>query len=127
MSLKVKDLVKCHAGAPSPVLKGVSFELETGSLAAILGSSGAGKTTLLRCLVGLEPFDSGEIDVDGCVVHGATGPAASRALLAERAKLRSTVGLVFLSFELFPHLRVLDNLTLAPMKVRGLDRKAGPR
>jgi ABC-type polar amino acid transport system ATPase subunit len=124
VSLSVKDLVKCHAGAPAPVLKGVSFELESGSLAAILGSSGAGKTTLLRCLVGLEAFDSGEIDVAGSVVHGATGPDAQSRLAAERAKLRSTVGLVFQSFELFPHLRVIDNLTLAPMKVRGLDRKA---
>jgi ABC-type polar amino acid transport system ATPase subunit len=119
--IRVKGLVKRHPGAAAPVLKGVDFVLETGTLAAVLGTSGAGKTTLLRCLVGLETFDSGEIEIDGVTVRGTDG-SDERARLAARAQLRSRVGLVFQSFELFPHLRVLDNLTLAPMHVKGLGR-----
>jgi ABC-type polar amino acid transport system ATPase subunit len=119
--IRVKSLIKKHAGASAPVLKGVDFELQPGTLAAILGSSGAGKTTLLRCLVGLETFDSGEIEIDGITVRGTDG-SDERARLAARAQLRSKVGLVFQSFELFPHLRVLENLTLAPIQVRGLGR-----
>jgi ABC-type polar amino acid transport system ATPase subunit len=103
------------------VLKGVDFELKSGTLAAVLGSSGAGKTTLLRCLVGLETFDAGEIDIDGVIVRGDGSDEKARALA--RAQLRSRVGLVFQSFELFPHLRVLDNLTLAPVQVRGVKRR----
>ena len=119
--IRVKSLIKKHAGASAPVLKGVDFELQPGTLAAVLGSSGAGKTTLLRCLVGLETFDSGEIEIDGVTVRGTDG-SDERARLAARAQLRSKVGLVFQSFELFPHLRVLENLTLAPIQVRGLAR-----
>ncbi len=119
--IRVKDLVKTHPGAAAPVLKGVSFELGKGALAAVLGGSGAGKTTLLRCLVGLESFEGGEIDIDGSVILG-TEAAGEKARALQRQSLRSKVGLVFQSFELFPHLRVLDNLTLAPMKVKGKSR-----
>jgi ABC-type polar amino acid transport system ATPase subunit len=83
--IKITKLVKKHAGAPAPVLKGVDFSLETGCLAAILGSSGAGKTTLLRCLVGLESFDSGSIEIDGVVVRGTDG-ADEKARHRERAR-----------------------------------------
>jgi glutamine transport system ATP-binding protein len=94
------------------VLEDVSFELPRGATAAILGPSGGGKSTLLRCLVGLEPFDSGTIRVDDAEV-GAGRNAAG---------LRGRVGLVFQGFELFTNLTVLGNCTLAPEKVRGLSR-----
>jgi ABC-type polar amino acid transport system ATPase subunit len=119
--IRVKNLVKKYAGAAAPVLKGVDFELKPGTLAAFLGGSGAGKTTLLRCLVGLEAFESGEIEIDGVTVKGTEG-SDEKTRLAARAQLRSKVGLVFQSFELFPHLRVLDNLTLAPIRVKGVSR-----
>ena len=112
MSIKVIDLHKLHPGAPAPALSGLSLEIPSGSVASVLGKSGSGKTTLLRCLVGLDPFDRGTIEIDGVT---ATGGAGYRSLLGR-------VGLVFQSFELFPHLSVLDNLTLAPIKVRGEPR-----
>jgi ABC-type polar amino acid transport system ATPase subunit len=118
MSLKVKDLWRTHVGAAQPTLKGLSFELEAGTLAAVLGASGAGKSTLLRCVVGLEPFDRGTLDIDGVVVKGTSEcSAAERAKMLAAARLK--LGLVFQSFELFPHLTALQNCTLAPVQVRG--------
>ncbi|WP_375770109.1 amino acid ABC transporter ATP-binding protein [Archangium gephyra] len=87
--IRVEDVRKRFAGAASATLDGVSFTLETGRLAAILGPSGSGKSTLLRCIVGLERPDAGSIHLGG------------------------QAGLVFQSFELFPHLTVLGNCTLA--------------
>jgi ABC-type polar amino acid transport system ATPase subunit len=123
MSLKVKDLWRTHVGAAQPTLKGLSFELEAGTLAAVLGASGAGKSTLLRCVVGLEPFDRGTLDIDGVVVKGTSECSASeRAKMLAAARLK--LGLVFQSFELFPHLTALQNCTLAPMQVRGTSESA---
>ncbi len=99
-AVRVVDVWKTHKGASTPVLRGVSFEVEAGSIAAVTGKSGAGKTTLLRVLSGLDPFDRGSVDVGG-------GP------------LLGHVGLVFQSLELFPHLTVLENLLLAPVRVHG--------
>jgi ABC-type polar amino acid transport system ATPase subunit len=87
--IRVEEVRKRFPGATTATLEGVSFTLETGRLAAILGPSGSGKSTLLRCIVGLERPDSGTIHLGG---HA---------------------GLVFQSFELFPHLTTLDNCTLA--------------
>jgi len=96
--IKVEALRKKYSGAD--VLCGVDLEVRAGGLAAVLGLSGAGKSTLLRCLVGLERYDSGSITING------------------GDSLRGQVGLVFQQFELFPHLTVLENCILAPMKVR---------
>lgn len=104
-AILVRDLVKHHKGAAAPTLKSVSFSVEKGAIAAILGKSGAGKSTLLRCLCGLDAFDGGTIDVAGVHVAGGTSPLA----------LRGKVGMVFQSLELFPHLNVLENLLLAPI------------
>jgi ABC-type polar amino acid transport system ATPase subunit len=109
VSIRVVDLEKKHPGAPAPSLAGLSMEVPTGSVASVLGRSGAGKTTLLRCLSGLDPFDRGAVEIAGVVV-GPTGDGVSSLL--------GRVGLVFQAFELFPHLSVLDNCTLAPQKVR---------
>ena len=119
--IAVADLEK-HYGA-TPVLRGVSFEVAEGRLAAIVGKSGAGKTTLLRCLIGLETFDRGSIRVGDVEVPSAMESTRHGRAAAARA-LRGRIGLVFQSFELFPHLTVLANCTLAPMRVGGLTADA---
>jgi len=113
VSIRVVDLWKTHPGAAAPTLQGLSFEAAQGALVVVLGRSGAGKTTLLRCLSGLDPFERGVIDVAG--VH-AVGGRPSTAL-------RGKVGLVFQTLELFPHLSVLDNCVLAPIRVLGMARR----
>ncbi len=122
MSVRVQQLRKQHAGAPAPALRSISFSIEAGQCAAILGRSGAGKSTLLRCLVGLDPFDGGIIEIEGVSIDaerlGPRRPDWEEALRG----LRGRIGLVFQSFELFPHLSVLDNCTLAPMRVQGVNR-----
>jgi len=115
MSIRVIDLEKRHPGSGAPALRGLSLHVPAGKVASVLGKSGAGKTTLLRCLVGLDPFDGGSIEIDGTTVEAGPQPRA-RGMLGR-------VGLVFQSFELFPHLSVLDNCTLAPMRARGKTRE----
>ena len=92
-------------------LDGVSLTIETGEVVAIIGRSGSGKTTLLRCINGLEVPDSGEILFDGCRVE------RSRAGLQA---LRREIGIVFQSFNLFPHLTVERNITLALTIAKGV-------
>lgn len=112
MSIKVIELEKRHPGSGAPALAGLSLEVPQGKVAAVLGRSGAGKTTLLRCLVGLDGFDKGAIEIAGARVE--SHDVATRLI--------GQVGLVFQSFELFPHLTVLENCTLAPQRVKGLVR-----
>ena len=95
------------------VLKDISLSVAPGEKIVICGPSGSGKSTLIRCVNGLETFDSGRIVVEG-------EPLTSD--LRQLAKVRSEVGMVFQSFNLFPHLTVLDNLVLAPHWVRKLPR-----
>jgi len=97
------------------VLKDVNTHFNAGEVTVILGASGSGKSTLLRMLNRLETHDSGRIVVDGIEVNDD---------LAELDKLRAEVGMVFQQFNLFPHLSVLDNVTLAPRRVRKLSRAA---
>jgi polar amino acid transport system ATP-binding protein len=92
-------------------LDGVSLTIETGEVVAIIGRSGSGKTTLLRCINGLEVPDSGDVLFDGCLME------RSRAGL--RA-LRREIGIVFQSFNLFPHLTVERNITLGLTEAKGL-------
>lgn len=93
------------------VLKGVSFAIPKGQVVAIIGKSGSGKSTALRCIDRLEVIDSGTISVCGHAVHDPR--------LDLRA-LRKDVGIVFQSYNLFPHLTVEQNITLAPKAVKGL-------
>lgn len=104
--IRVRGLTLSRGGRA--VLSGVELEVARGELALVIGPSGGGKTTLLRCIVGLEPFDGGAVEVGAEVL----GPGAHDARSLERA--RRAAGLVFQSLHLFPHLSVLDNLTLAP-------------
>jgi ABC-type polar amino acid transport system ATPase subunit len=92
-------------------LRNVTFHVEAGERVVICGPSGSGKSTLIRCVNGLEQHQSGDIHVAGQVV--SDDPRVLRAV-------RSRVGMVFQDFNLFPHLTVLQNCTLAPMRVRGL-------
>jgi polar amino acid transport system ATP-binding protein len=94
-------------------LRGVNLDVERGDVVVILGPSGSGKSTLLRCINHLEVCDAGTITVDGIVLKSARDINA----------VRREVGMVFQSFNLFPHLTVVDNLTLAQRVVRG----RGPR
>ena len=97
------------------VLKDISTEVRVGEVVVICGPSGSGKSTLLRCINQLEEIQSGSIVVDGISV-GRPGNSSLR-------RLRTEVGFVFQQFNLYPHLNVLKNITLAPMNVRGLSRK----
>ena len=121
MTLKVTGLLRHHAGNAEPTLKGLSFDLPGGTLTALLGRSGAGKSTVLRCVMGLEPFESGTIEIDGIIVRG-TKDVSPEERQRQLLEARTRLGLVFQSFELFPHLSALDNCTLAPMKTKGLTR-----
>ncbi len=91
------------------VLRGIDLEVERGQVVVVLGPSGSGKSTLCRTINRLEPIDSGTIQVDGVEL-----PAEGKAL----AGLRADVGMVFQSFNLFAHTTILENVTLAPLKVR---------
>lgn len=106
------------------VLSGISLEVEKGQVVALIGPSGSGKSTFLRCLNRLERIDSGEIWLDSdwvCRMENA------RLVYAPEDRLRAVtlrMGMVFQNFNLFPHMSVLDNLILAPMRVKGLSRRA---
>ena len=100
---------------PLHVLNDVSFRVDPGEVVVICGPSGSGKSTLLRCINRLERIDRGEIVVNDVRVDDAT---------RDIAKVRAEIGMVFQQFNLYPHLRVLENLVLAPMKVRGMSRDA---
>jgi polar amino acid transport system ATP-binding protein len=97
------------------VLNDVSLDIEAGEIIAIIGRSGSGKSTLLRCINGLEPVQAGTIDVDGVRVND---PAT------DLRKLRQQVGIVFQSYNLFPHLSVARNITLAPTVVKKMPEEA---
>ena len=95
------------------VLDGVSLEVSRGQVVALMGASGSGKTTTLRAMAGLEPFEGGEVDVDGVVLAaGAPVPATVR-------RLRTKVGMVFQFHCLFEHLTAMQNVCLAQVHVHG--------
>jgi glutamate transport system ATP-binding protein len=106
-----------HFGALH-VLRDVSLQIDVGEVVVVIGPSGSGKSTLARCINRLEPIDSGTITIDGQPL-----PAEGRAL----ARMRSDVGMVFQSFNLFSHRTVLDNVMLGPIKVRGLGRSTAEK
>ena len=95
------------------VLRGVDMSVQEHQVVCLIGPSGCGKSTLLRCINGLEPIQGGEIKLEGDRVSGP-GVDVNR--------LRREVGIVFQSFNLFPHMSVMENVTLSPMKVLGFSR-----
>ena len=94
------------------VLKGVSTEIDAGEVVVIIGPSGSGKSTVLRCMNYLEEPTQGDVIVDGKNLN----------VKENINNLRAEVGMVFQRFNLFPHMTVLDNITLAPQKIRGLSK-----
>jgi ABC-type polar amino acid transport system ATPase subunit len=110
----------CKSFGPLRVLRDVSLAIPRGAAVAIVGPSGSGKTTLLRCMNLLEEFEAGEMLLDGAPI--GYGPAPRRRRLPEReiARARARIGMVFQSFDLFPHMSVLRNVTVAPVRIRGL-------
>ena len=108
--ISVRNLKKSFGSVE--VLKGVNLDIAEKEVVVIIGPSGSGKSTLLRCINYLEQPTSGEIVVDGMKL-GET----------DINKVRAEVGMVFQRFNLFPHMTVMDNITLAPMKVRGVSKE----
>ncbi len=103
--LQVKNLVKEYG--ETRILDGVNLDIAQGEVVVVVGPSGCGKSTLLRCINALEPIQGGQVLLEGKVV--------GKDHLEE---LRQKIGMVFQSYDLFPHLRVLDNITIAPIKVQ---------
>lgn len=110
--LRVADVHKSFG--PKVVLQGVDLEVPPHGVVCLIGPSGCGKSTLLRCINLLEPIDAGLIELDGERISGKGVNANS---------VRRRVGIVFQSFNLFPHLTVLDNVTLGPRRVRKVPRR----
>lgn len=110
--IEIKGLSKWYGSFQ--VLKDIDLTVRAGEKVVVCGPSGSGKSTLIRCINQLERHQAGRIVVDG--VELGADPAAL-------AQVRSEVGMVFQSFNLFPHLTVLQNLMLAPMRVRGMTRE----
>lgn len=105
--LTVEHLIKAYG--ETPVLDDISFAVKPGEVIVVVGPSGCGKSTLLRCLNGLEPVQAGRVKLGSeTVAYGGKNLAA----------LRQRIGMVFQSYELFPHMTVLDNVLLAPTKVQ---------
>ncbi|MBI5365892.1 MAG: amino acid ABC transporter ATP-binding protein [Planctomycetes bacterium] len=115
--VKVEGVVKSFGD--NRILKGASLEVEPRELTVIVGPSGCGKTTLLRCLNGLESFDAGKITVAGITLEMKAGNGRRTAEVAAAVhELRLRAGMVFQSFNLFPHLTVIQNLLLGPRIVQ---------
>jgi len=110
--LAVENVHKAYG--TNPVLRGISLNVDAHEVVVLVGASGSGKSTLLRCVNGLESIDAGNILLDGSVEISAPD--------ADLDSVRERIGIVFQSFNLFPHLSVLDNITLAPRKVLGRPR-----
>ena len=110
--LEIHDVHKSFG--PNKVLKGVSLNVERHEVVCLIGASGSGKSTLLRCVNALEDISAGEIRIDGDTVSGAG---------VDLNKLRRDVGIVFQSYNLFPHMSVLENITLAPCRIDRLPKK----
>jgi polar amino acid transport system ATP-binding protein len=119
--VSIRDVRKSYAGVP--VLRGVSLDVPSGGVTCVIGPSGSGKTTLLRCVNHLEKIDAGQILVAGDLIgyrrHGdRLYELRDRAV----ARQRTSLGMVFQGFDLFPHLTALENITLAPVTVLGRSR-----
>lgn len=110
--LHIKNLSKCYGD--TKVLKNINISVKKGEVVVIIGPSGCGKSMLLRCLNGLEEIQEGEVLLDDQVVN----PNKKNL-----SKNREKIGMVFQSYDLFPHLTILQNVTLAPIKVKKRNRR----
>ena len=110
VAIRATDLVKSYSQGVR-ALDGVTLEVNSGEVLVVMGPSGSGKSTLIRTFNGLESLDGGALDVLGVALDATHGERQVRAI-------RKRVGMVFQQFNLFPHLSILDNITLAPIKVQ---------
>jgi glutamate transport system ATP-binding protein len=101
----------CKSFGDNLVLDGIDLRIDRGEAIVVAGPSGSGKSTMLRCINGLEPIDAGSIRFDGRPIDGVG---------REIYGIRAQIGMVFQQFNLFPHMTVLDNITLAPLHVKAL-------
>jgi len=115
-AVEATDLFRIYPSdeGAAAALQGLSLDIEEGELVVVFGPSGSGKSTLLRCVNGLEPIDGGSIRMEGVKISGQR---------QDPRRLSTIVGMVFQQFNLFPHITVLQNLILAPLKVRRLPRQ----
>ena len=111
--IRIHNLTKSFGD--NQVLKGISTEIADGEVVVVIGPSGSGKSTFLRCLNRLEEADGGEIIFEGVDINDKK---------TEIEKIREDMGMVFQSFNLFPHKTVMENITMAPVLVKGMDQKA---
>jgi len=111
--IEIRNISKSYDGVP--VLKHLSMSVEAHEVVSLIGPSGSGKSTLLRCINGLEAIDDGEIRINGDRI---TGPGV------DVNALRRDIGIVFQGYNLFPHMTVLENVTLAPIQVLKLAKRA---
>lgn len=110
--VEIKEVVKRYGTVP--VLNGLSLNIDEHQVVCLIGPSGCGKSTLLRCINCLETIQEGEIHLHGDRI---TGPGVDLDML------RREIGIVFQGYNLFPHMSVIENITLGPLKVLGMDRK----
>lgn len=111
--IEIKDVRKSYG--KMPVLKGINLSVAAHEVICLIGASGSGKSTLLRCMNGLETINEGQIVLDGDIVTGDG---------VDLVHLRRRVGMIFQAFNLFPHLTVLENVTLAPVTSKKMSRAA---
>ena len=109
--LKIENLTKEYEG--QKILDEINLEVKKGDVLVVVGPSGCGKSTLLRCINALEPIQGGTIKLQGMDIRKGSKNITT---------LRQKIGMVFQSYELFPHLTVIDNITLAPVKVQKRDK-----
>lgn len=115
--LEIQNVFKNYDGK-NAVLEGVSLSLNKGEVIVLIGPSGCGKSTLLRCINGLEEIQGGTVRLDGETIDYRK---------KDLTWLRQRIGMVFQSYELFPHMSIIENIILAPMKVMGTDRKSAAK
>ena len=116
VAIRATDLVKSYSHGVR-ALDGVTLEVSSGEVLVVMGPSGSGKSTLIRTFNGLETLDGGVLDVLGVPLDATHGERQVR-------EIRKRVGMVFQQFNLFPHLSILDNITLAPIKVQQRSKAA---
>jgi ABC-type polar amino acid transport system ATPase subunit len=122
MPMVLADRVSKNFGA-NRVLRGISLEVNPGEVLCIVGPSGSGKSTFLRCINHLERVDAGRLSVDGQLVgYRQKGDKLYELKLKEAALQRQDIGMVFQRFNLFPHLTAVENIILAPMRVKRLSK-----
>jgi ABC-type polar amino acid transport system ATPase subunit len=109
---------------PLEVLRGIHLDVRQGEVVVLIGPSGSGKSTLLRCVCLLEPIQRGEIQIEGVPIAVGSEERGKKPDKGTIRRMRQEIGMVFQSFNLFPHLTAKQNIALAPRRVRGLSRTA---